>query len=114
MTNEERISGLMSWGYTEREAKFIVLAALTSGYFLRRQYCERRGKAAASFIDKLNRQGHCKTIFLQGDRRLYHISYTPLYEVIGDRENRNRRSDHYMGTIKARVMALDYILQNPR
>ena len=42
-TGDERIARLEELGYTEREAAFLVLAALHSGYFLRRQYQEFLG-----------------------------------------------------------------------
>ena len=38
MTKPERISNLKGLGYTEREPPFLCLAALASGYFLRRQF----------------------------------------------------------------------------
>jgi hypothetical protein len=38
MTDAERINALQALGYNEREAAFLCLAALHSGYFLRRQY----------------------------------------------------------------------------
>lgn len=39
MTTEQRIESVERFGYSTREAGFLVLAALHSGYFLRRQYC---------------------------------------------------------------------------
>lgn len=37
-TDSERIRSLMSLGYIKREAGFLLLVALHSGYFVRRQY----------------------------------------------------------------------------
>ena len=42
-TRLERITALRSFGYAEREAAFLLTAALHGGYFLRRQYCSAIG-----------------------------------------------------------------------
>jgi hypothetical protein len=62
MTNEERIGAVQDLGYNEREASFLILAALHGGYFLRRQYAafcghEPRGSAEC-LIEKALLKGH--------------------------------------------------------
>jgi hypothetical protein len=44
MTNQERICNLKMLGYTDREAEFLCLAALHSGYFVRRQFLGFAGR----------------------------------------------------------------------
>ena len=63
-TGDERIARLEELGYTEREASFLVLAALHSGYFLRRQYREflgmSPGHADATLAEKVVAKGHAQ------------------------------------------------------
>ena len=57
MTNDERSDALRRFGYTEKEARFLCLAGLHGGYFLRRQFAEFIGNSSggtpASLIEKL-------------------------------------------------------------
>lgn len=115
MTNEERISNLKKLGYTDREAEFLCLAALHSGYFVRRQFLffigKGRGQVAASFVEKTVQNGHAKANAFRGDRIIYHVASKVIYEALGEADNRNRRQ-HEVFTIKNRLMAVDFILQN--
>ncbi len=115
MTNEERISNLKKLGYTDREAEFLCLAALHSGYFLRRQFLffigKGRGQMDANFIDKTTTNKHAKPSAFRGDRVLHHIASKLVYEALGEADNRNRRQ-HEVFTIKNRLMSLDFVLQN--
>ncbi len=113
MTDSERIENLKSFGYTNREAEFLALAALHSGYFLRRQYCSsinrKLGKAADGFISKLRRERHIREVDLRYRRKAYSLCSKVLFEALGEPDNRNRR-EHDAHTIKARLMGLDYVL----
>lgn len=115
MTHQERLGNLKMLGYTEREAEFLCLAALHSGYFLRRQFLyfieKVRGQIAASFVEKTVKKGHAKTHSFRGDRIVYHIASKLIYDALGEPDNRNRRQ-HEIYTIKNRLMALDFVLQN--
>jgi hypothetical protein len=42
---------------------------------------------------------------------LYHVGSKPLYNLIGETDNRNRRQ-HQVFTIKCRIMSLDFVLQH--
>jgi hypothetical protein len=114
MTDQERIQALVDLGYTEREAAFLAIAALHSGYFLRRQFLYfagiERGEIAQAFIDRAILKQHCKPKPFRHDRIVYHLASKPLFEVLGSIDNRNRRN-HDVTTMKCRLMALDYILQ---
>jgi hypothetical protein len=52
MTREDRIRALEGFGYTRSEAAFLCLAALHSGYFLRRQF-RRFAGASRGYRDDL-------------------------------------------------------------
>jgi hypothetical protein len=69
---------LESVGYTEREAAFLYLVALHSGYFLRRQYDRfiRRGRGAiaAQFLRKAVALGHLQIITCGQVRFVYHLA----------------------------------------
>jgi hypothetical protein len=113
MTNEDRIRNLRTFGYTDREAQFLLQAALHSGYFLRRQYCavinRKLGKTIDNFIAKLREEKHVKDIDLRYRRKVYSLCSKVLFEALGEPDNRNRRQ-HDAQTIKARLMGFDYVL----
>lgn len=102
-------------GYTEREAAFLYLAALHSGYFLRRQYLrfiERgRGALAAQFLRRASALGHIQSIACGQARFVYHLTSTEVYAAagLGASHHRRLKSD---GTIKSRLMVLDFVLDH--
>jgi hypothetical protein len=108
-------TALQELGYTEREAQFLELAALHSGYFLRRQFNaflgQTRGRAAADFIQKLFRRDHGTCDMFLHHAHVYHLSAKPLYTLLGQPDNRHRRRRSPFG-IKAKLMALDYVLSH--
>src|SRR5258708_27542008 len=73
----DSIDSLSYLGYSEREATFLYMVALHSGYFLRRQFnCavkRRLGSAAARFLAKAKRAGHVREIQCGAGRRLYQV-----------------------------------------
>lgn len=109
------ISALRSLGYTEREASFLYLVAAHSGYFLRRQFNyfadRQKGFLAQRFLEKAHAAGHVQTIDCGRGFYVYHLFSKPLYRMLGnpDSQNRRRKGD---GSIRTRLMALDYVLEN--
>lgn len=109
------IAALQSLGYTEREAAFLYLVAAHSGYFLRRQFNyfidRHKGFLAHRFLEKAQAAGHVETIDYGQGFYIYHLYSKPIYRLLGnaDSQNRRRKSDC---TIRARLMALDYVLEN--
>jgi hypothetical protein len=87
-----------------------------SGYFVARQFDAairvKHGKRTTVFLDKLVNRGHVRRYVFEHNRHVYHLQYKPFYEAIGDPDSRNRRG-HQPQTIKARLIALDYVLANP-
>ena len=116
LTDGERIQRLMGFGYAEREAAFLCLAALHGGFFLRRQYCQfigsHAGGADATFVEKLLAKRHGTAVAGCYKAMIYHVSARPLYAALGQEDNRNRRMRPPV-SIKNRLMGLDYILDHP-
>ena len=59
MTIDDRVAALAPFGFTPRQARFLVMVALHSGYCLRRQYeaCAglQYGKNVRDFLDEIGR-----------------------------------------------------------
>lgn len=113
LIRQERIRGLERRGYNTREAEFLCLAALVSGFFLRRQFVHFTGRAvggsAAALVEKLMARGDARATTFGGGVHIYHLCARPFYTAIGEENNRNRRL-HQPASIKARLMALDFVL----
>jgi hypothetical protein len=107
------ISSLEAVGYLDREATFLYLVAIHSGYFLRRQYCHfvqcDRGAMPTRFIEKGARLHHLRVIECGQGRHIYHLASQPVYKAVGRADSQNRRikGDAY---IKSRLMVLDFVL----
>lgn len=75
MVTEQRINALKIFGYDEQEAAFLCMAALTSGYFLRRQFAafieSRQGRRDATFASKTIQRGHARLTTLRHNRMLW-------------------------------------------
>ena len=115
-STESQLAPIQSLGYLAEEAKFLSLVAGQSGYFVARQFDTaihvKHGKRTTVFLDKLVSRGHVRRYVFEHNRHVYHLQYKPFYQAIGDPDSRNRR-EHQPQTIKARLMALDYVLANP-
>lgn len=115
MTGYDPISWIQSVGYTEREASFLYLVVVHSGYFLRRQFDRfidrHSGAIAQHFLKKARWMGHVVVLDFGQQRHVYHLSHKNFYTVLEapDSQNRRRKSD---AEIKLRLMALDYVLSH--
>jgi hypothetical protein len=109
------IQSLESVGYVGREASFLYLVAVHSGYFLRRQYhrfTQREGgRMATRFLRKAYRHRHIQVIECGRRRHIYHLTAKPVYAALGFAGSQHRRikSDAYM---KSRLMVLDFVLDH--
>ncbi|MGI9072758.1 MAG: hypothetical protein ACR2JB_15935 [Bryobacteraceae bacterium] len=116
LTSSERLAALQRFGYTKREAAFLCLAALHGGYFLRRQYgqCIGRqdGGSANQLVEKTLALGHAQVSTFKANTHIYHLAARPFYAALGQEDNRNRRLRQAQ-TIKAKLMALDFVLAHP-
>jgi hypothetical protein len=116
MTARERIEALQCFGYDPQDARFLSLAALHSGYFLRRQHLSfiqgTKGWKDVALIRKLKSNRHCRIHVFRHNRMVYHLFSKPFYAALGEENNRNRR-EHQPSTIKNKLMGLDFVLENP-
>ena len=112
MTIDEQTAALQQFGYTAREAEFLALAALHSGYFLRRQFCPKRGKLADTLCRKVLARQHARATVYGRNTHLYHLFAKPLYIALGQDDNRHRRP-HDPFYLRAKVMGFDYVLAHP-
>jgi hypothetical protein len=117
LTHAERIAALKKFDYDPQEAQFLCIAALHSGYFLRRQFLafrrRSRGWRDSALIEKLKGNRHCRTTMYRENRIVYHLAAKPLYDALGERDNRNRR-ERQPSTIKNKIMGLDFVLDHPQ
>src|SRR6185436_8225593 len=106
-----RIGTLMRFGFSERQARFLVHVLVFSGVFLERQYRAFtglvHGQKTADFLSKLVGDGYATRITPGALHRgrLYHIQYKPLYEAIGEPNNRHRKAAS-LGRFVERLMLL--------
>ena len=106
---------LQSLGYTHREAAFLYLVTIHSGYFLRRQfdYFIRRGKGAivANFLAKAQAARHIEVIEYVRGWRVYHLLSRTIYRLanLPESGNRHRKGD---ASIRASLITLDCVLEN--
>ena len=109
----EHIAALRSFGYTEREARFLYVVAIHSGYFTQShmgQFCgSRSGRIVHAFAKRALDQGHVKESKYQNNARVYQLTYKPIYAAIGRTDLRNRR-EHSFDYIKTKLACLDFIL----
>lgn len=109
-------AALQKFGYTERQAAFLYTVALHGGYFLRRQYLSHAGSdpggTAQRFLDRLIANHHAKAATFSDKTAVYQLCARPLYEAIDAGNNRNRRF-HQTFAVRAKLMALDFVLAHP-
>jgi hypothetical protein len=114
--NNDPVHNLMLMGYSEREAAFLRLAGLHSGFFLRRQYCQftgiRGGRVDTELVEKLLTKDHATAVAGCHKTVIYHLGARPFYAALTAGDNRNRRIRPAV-SIKNRLMGLDYVLDHP-
>jgi hypothetical protein len=112
---EGRVKALASFGFTERQCQFLIAVMVHAGCFLERQYCAFtgtvRGQNSRDFVARIVSHGFARAIEPGPVRRgrLYHIHHRPLYEAIGQADNRHRRL-LTVGRMVERLMILDAVL----
>ena len=113
----ERVEAVMGFGFTELQARFLLHVLVYSGVFLERQFRTftgiTHGQRTRVFLDRLVGYGYA-TAITPGKvhrGRLYHLRYKPLYEAIGEPNNRHRRAAS-KGRFVERLMLLDAVLSD--
>ncbi len=108
-----QIESIESFGYTQREARFLYIVAIHSGYFTQRQYTafasRKSGYVAHAFTSKLISKAHATEHKYQNNARVFHFTHKGMYSAIGKENIRNRRT-HTFEFMKTRVAILDFVL----
>ena len=114
---QDRIEALMMFGFSERQARFLLHVLVHSGVFLARQYCHfagiAHGQKTHDFLRRLIDRKYV-TVITPGKvhtGRLFHLQYKPLYEAIGEPDNRNRKAAS-LGRMVERLMLLDVVIRD--
>lgn len=114
---DHAIGHIVSRGFTERQARFLVLVARHSGVCVMHQYAAFGGVAfghtTRRFFAKLERLGWVSTYDCARKRaRIYHVRHRELYDAIGDPDSRLRRPPTVPRALE-RLMLLDVVLAEP-
>ena len=117
MNFDDRVKAVSQFGYTERQARFLVTVMLHSGVCVPRQYAEFAGTAyghkVSKFFDKLARREHATVCgCLHNRAQLYHVKHHALYRAIDQPHCRYRRPVPARQAID-RLMRLDGIVLFP-
>ena len=116
MSDAERARAIEWFGYTPRQARFLLLVALHGGYFLRRQYVaftgRPHGQAAVRFIGAVAARDHIRVLPYRRHGHAFHLSARPIYAAIGQEHNRNRRRADWNAVVR-KLMTLDFVLARP-
>jgi hypothetical protein len=118
LTTSERVQAVADYGFTERQARFLVLVMRHAGLCVKRQYAEfagiaNGGEKCNAFFDKLVRRGFAITTDCIHNRaRLFHVHHRPLYHAIGQPGSRYRRTVPARSAAE-RLMRLDAALMSP-
>src|SRR5437879_5262712 len=112
---EERTEAVSAFGFTARQARFLVEVLIHAGVFVERQYCAfagiSHGQKTTDFLRRLVERGYARPIVTGALHRgrLFHIHHKPLYAAMGQTENRHRKRMP-MGRMIERLMVLDAVL----
>jgi hypothetical protein len=114
---DDRVKAVTEFGFTERQARFLVTVMLHSGVCLLRQYTAFadivHGQKTRKFFHKLVSRGYAKAYSCRHNRgRVYHVQHKPLYRAIGETESRLRRPMS-AALVVDRLTLLDALLASP-
>ncbi len=96
MTQSERVAAIAKLGFTERQARFLVLVLQHSGVCLLRQYTAFasivHGQKTRNFFAKLVSRRFATAYTCRHNRgRIYHVHHKALYRAVGETDSRHRR-----------------------
>jgi hypothetical protein len=118
LTGEERVQAVVEFGFTERQARFLVTVMRHAGVCVPRQYATSAGVANGgektnAFFDKLVNHQYAVACNCRHNRaRLFHVHHKPLYRAIGEAESRFRRAVPARRAVEP-LMLLDAVLASP-
>ena len=112
-----RVEALRAFGFTERQARFLMTVMAHSGSFLERHYCAFtgtvRGQNSREFVARLIGHRYTTAIRCGSVRRgrIYHVHHKPLYEAIGLPDDRHRKPQS-LDRMVQRLIILDGVLSS--
>lgn len=118
LANAERTEAVAAFGFTERQARFLLNVLLHSGVFVERQYCSFagivHGQKTTDFLKKLVERRYATPIATGPLHRgrMFHVHYKPLWAATGEPDSRYRKAAT-PGRMIERVMILDAVLADP-
>jgi hypothetical protein len=116
--NAERAEALATFGFTDRQARFLVQVLLHAGVFVERQYCQFagivHGQKTSDFLARLVERRYATAVSTGPLHRgrLFHVHYKPLWTAVGEPDSRYRKPAA-LGRLIERVMLLDAVLDDP-
>jgi hypothetical protein len=114
--HQDHLDRLQDFGHTEREARFLYLAAIHSGYFTRRQFLsfthQTKGCLVHRFTTKLLTQHHAQATQYGHKTYVFKLTSRKIYDLIGKQDLRDHRS-HTADFIRTRLLVLDFVLARP-
>jgi hypothetical protein len=113
---QDQIERIAALGYTEPEARFLYVVATHSGYFTMRHFTTftgvSRGKRSMAFAQKLLKHAHATVRDYLGAGSVFHLFSRLVYGPI-DKDNVRNRRRHSFDYIRARLVQMDFLLENP-
>jgi len=115
MTFDERVQAVAKFGFTDRQARFLVM--LHAGVCVPRQYATFAGTAyghnVTQCFEKLTEGGYATASdCLHNRAALYHVHHQALYRAIGQPQSRDRRPVSARPAID-RMRLLDGVINDP-
>jgi hypothetical protein len=111
----DAIDHLKGFEYAEREAAFLYMVAVHSGYFLRRQFnqfvARERGAIATHFLLHAASLGHIEEMPCADGRIIYHLANKQIYAMAGNAGSQGRRIKSSREILR-RLIALDYVMKH--
>jgi hypothetical protein len=114
MTAEDRIDAVARFGFTTRQAEFLVTVMRHSGVCLPRQYAAFAGivygQRTRAFFTRLVARRYASSCPCMHNRALvYHVHHQPLYRAVGEPHSRLRRPVS-AASVVPRLMLLEVVL----
>ncbi len=117
MQSQERVAAVAKLGFSDRQARFLVLVMQHSGVCLLRQYTAFAGivhgqKTRNYFAKLVSRRFATAYACLHNRGHVYHIHHKALYRAIGETDSRHRRPLSQDRIING-LATLDAVLETP-
>jgi hypothetical protein len=114
---DDRVHAIADFGFTERQARFLVTVMLHTGVCLPRQYAAVAGivhgqKTRTLFAKLVNRRYASAYRFRHNRGRIYQIHHKALYRAIGQTDSRHRRPLSPAQVVRGLIL-LDAVLADP-